>query len=209
MPRTQKRMSMRSSCTPVFGDGDVFQIDGRAIVLADDEIVVLLGGRQLSLRLQQESAVRAVKLARAGVAGSVLDRSRSRSSSVMLRTAIAEGSALIRTADCVPYTRNLADAGKNADTLADLGIGIIVELALGNRVADQRDIHDRLIVRIRFGECGRAWQIDGELSLGAGDGGLHIGGSAVEALRKIELQDEAGVSLPVVGGHQFQTRESA
>ena len=52
---------------------DIFQINRRAVVLADDEVVVLLGGRQLSLRLQQEAAMRAVELPRAGVSGAVLD----------------------------------------------------------------------------------------------------------------------------------------
>ena len=33
---------------------------------------------------------------------------------------------------------------------------------------------------------------------------LHVGRSRVEALGEIELQDEAGVSLAVVGGHQLE-----
>ena len=50
---------------------------------------------------------------------------------------------------------------------------------------------DRLIVRIRLGKCGRAWQIDREPAPGTGDRGLHIGRGAVEAFGKIKLQDEA------------------
>ncbi len=102
--------------------------------------------------------------------------------------------------------RNLADAGQNADALADLRVGVVVELAFGGRVADQRDIHDRLIVRVRLGKRRRAGQIDGKLSLRARDCRLHVGGGSVQALREIELQHEAGVSLTVVGGHQFQAR---
>ena len=89
----------------------------------------------------------------------------------------------------------------------DLRVGVVVELAFGDRVADQRDVLDRLIVGIRLGECGRAGQIDGELSLGARDGRLHVGRRAVEALGKIKLQDKTGVPLTVVRGHQLQARD--
>ena len=57
----------------VFYFGDVLEVDGRAVALADDEIVVVLGLVQLALRLQQKGFVLAVKLSGAGVAGAVLD----------------------------------------------------------------------------------------------------------------------------------------
>src|SRR6266481_6191437 len=54
---------------------------------------------------------------------------------------------------------DLADAGEDADALTDLSIGIIVELSGRDGVTGKRDVKDRLIVGVRLGECGRAWQI--------------------------------------------------
>ncbi len=101
---------------------------------------------------------------------------------------------------------NLADPRQNADALAHLSIGVVVELAFGGRIAHHRDVHDRLIVGVGFRECGRAGQIDGKLSLRPRDCCLNVGGSAVEALGEIELQHEAGMSLAIIGRHQFQAR---
>ena len=63
----------------------------------------------------------------------------------------------------------------------------------------------RLIVRIGLGERRRAGQIERQLALRLGDGGLHIGGGGIDAFAQIELQREAGVALAAVAGDQFQT----
>jgi hypothetical protein len=68
-------------------------------VLADDQVVVILGLIELPLRLKQKRAMRAVELPRAGEPVPFLIAAFT-SSTVMFRTAIADGSALIRTADC-------------------------------------------------------------------------------------------------------------
>jgi len=80
---------MRSSCTPclevatahvdafvlhaLFGGGHIFQVHRRPIALSYNQVVILVGGRQLSLGLEQEGAIRAIKLSRSGIAGAVLD----------------------------------------------------------------------------------------------------------------------------------------
>ena len=149
----------------------------------------------------------AVELARARVGRSVLDGV----IQIFQRDIAARHGRWIRFD---PHRRlravnsNLADARQNAQALAHLRIGVIVELPFGHRVADQRHI-DRLIVGICFRERRRAGQVDGKLSLGARDRGLHICRGGVEALGQIKLQNEAGVPLAVVGRHHFQARESA
>ena len=62
-----------------------------------------------------------------------------------------------------------AHAADDADALADLRVGQIVQLPARHGVAGERDIEDRLIIGIGLGEGRRAGQIDGELSRRAGD----------------------------------------
>ena len=177
----------------------------RTILLSDDEAVVLLGGHELSLRLQQKSAMRAVKLAGAGIGSAILD-----GIGQIFESDIADRH--LRRIGFDSHRRlsavygNLADPRQNADALTDLRICIVVELAFGSRIADHRDIHDRLIVRVSLRERGRAGQIDGKLSLRPRDGCLNVGSGTVEALREIELQHKAGKPLTIIGGNQFQAR---
>ena len=132
-------MSMRSSCTPSFRGGNVLQINRSAVALADDELVVLLGGAQLALRLQAESAMRAIELAGAGVARAILDRV---GQIFECDVADGHGGGIRFDAHCRLRAKhgNLADSRQNADAFADLRAGVIVELAFGGRVADERDI---------------------------------------------------------------------
>ena len=58
----------------VSGRCNILQINRRAVALADDQLFVFAPRWfNLALRLQQETAVRSVKLPSAGIAGSVLD----------------------------------------------------------------------------------------------------------------------------------------
>ncbi len=161
--------------------------------------------RQLSLRLQQERALRPVELTCAGVAGAVLDRG----GQIFERDVADRHCRRVRLdphGRLRAVHRNLAHARQDAEPLADLRVGVVVQLSFGDCVADQHQVHDRLIVRVRLGERRRTGQIDRQLSRGPRDRRLHVRGSAVEALGKIELQDEVGVSLGVVGSHQLQPR---
>ena len=72
--------------------------------------------------------------------------------------------------------------------------------------ADEHQILDRLIIRVGFRKRRRAWEVDGELSAGSRNSGLHVGGGGVETFVQIKLQNEARVSLAVVGGDHFQAR---
>ena len=136
----------------------------------DDEIVVILGGRQLSLGLKQQGLVGAVKLPRADVAGSRLDRCRQ-----IVERDIANcqfrriGLDEHRGFSAVDH--HAAHAFENADALANLRVGKVIHRALGRRIARQRDVHDRLIVGIGLGERGRGRKIDGQLALCLADGG--------------------------------------
>ena len=78
----------------------------------------------------------AVELPRSGVARAVLDRGRQIVHGDVA-AAIAEGSALMRTADCAPNTATWLTPGKNADPLAHLRVGVVVQLPFGHRVAGQ------------------------------------------------------------------------
>src|SRR5260370_14625642 len=57
------------------GCGNVFEINRRAIGLPDDKIVVFVRGGQLTLRLEQEGAMRSIELSGAGIVGAILDGS--------------------------------------------------------------------------------------------------------------------------------------
>lgn len=58
------------------GRSDILQINRRAIALSDDQVVVVVGREQLSLRLQQIGAMRAIELISTRVGRPVLDRRR-------------------------------------------------------------------------------------------------------------------------------------
>src|SRR6202167_289498 len=188
------------------GAGNIFQVHRRAAALSDDEVVVFVSGGQLSLGLEQKAAVWPVELARTGVCSPVLDRTRQifqRDVADRHRRWIGlDPHRRLRAIDC-----DLAHAGQYAKPLAHLSVGIVVELSFGNRVTDQGDIFNRLVVRICLGESGRARQIDGKLCLRPRDGRLHIGRRAIEALREIKLQNEARVPLTIIRGHEFQARD--
>ena len=92
-----------------------------------------------------------------------------------------------------------------ADPLADLGVGVIVELPSCERIAGERDVQDWLVVGIGLGECRRRRKVHREAARGLRDGRLHVGGGSVDALFQNELEREARVSLSALGGHQFQT----
>jgi len=147
--------------------------------------------------------MRSVELAGAGIAGAVLD-----GVGQIFQRDVADRHcrriSLNANGGLRSVHRNLADAGQDAEPLADLRIGVVVELAFGLRVADQHQVHDRLIVGVGLGERWRAGQIDGELSRGAGDGRLNISRGRVQTLGKIELQHEVGVALRIVRGHQLE-----
>ena len=107
--------------------GDIAQIDRRAARAADDQVAVLFGGFQLTLRPKHRRARRAVQLSRAGVAGAVLDRSAeivNRNSARPHRRRIGLDANRRLGAEDV-YLR---DARQNADALAHLRARIIVEL---------------------------------------------------------------------------------
>ena len=108
--------------------------------------------------------MRAVELPGAAVAGAALDRG----------DEVVHGEATCghrRGVRLDPHRRltaehsDLADAGQNADALRHLCAGVVVQLALGDGVTREREIDDRLIVRVRLRESRRRRQIDGQLPL--------------------------------------------
>ena len=141
--------------------GDIFQVDGRAVAFADDQVVVLLGVVSCPCGWSRKLRCGPSNWPGAGVAGAVLDRV-----GQIFQRDVADrhrrGIGLDAHRRLRAVDRNLAHARQNADALADLRVGVVVELAVRHRVADQRDVHDRLVVRVRLGERGRAGQIDGQ-----------------------------------------------
>ena len=173
--------------------------------MADDELIVLGCLGQLTLRLDQERLVRTVELTRPRVARPVLDRA----DQVVHREVAGghrRGIGLDPQGGLGTVHRDLADSGQDADPLADLGAGVVVQLAFRRRVAGQGHVENRLIVGIRLAERGRGGQIDRQLSLGLRDRGLHVGGRGIQALGEGELQDEARASLTAARGHQLESR---
>ena len=72
---------------------------------------------------------------------------------------------------------------------------IFVEIAISQRVGEQTEQINRLIVRICFCECRRAGQIDGQFPGCALDRRLHVCGRVNDTFAEIELKGERGISL--------------
>src|SRR6266498_1391612 len=129
--------------------GNIAQVHGRTTRTAKDQIAVLLGIFELTLRPENRSSGTAVQLPCSGVARSAFDRSAeivNRNPSCPHRRRVGFN----------PNSRlgavhvHLRNTGQDTEALADLRGRIIVELTRRNGVAGHRDVHDRLIVGIAF-----------------------------------------------------------
>ena len=189
-------MLIRSSCTESFHVGHVAQVNGRAVVAADDQVAVTFRVVELALRPQQHRSARAVELSGAPVARAVADRG----AQVVHGDAPRPHRGRVRLdADRRLGAEHVhaADARQDADPLADLRRPVVVELARRDRVARQRDVQDRLVVGVGLGKRRRRGQVHGEAAGRLRDGRLHVGGRGVDALVQRELQRQADV-LPCV-----------
>src|SRR5439155_8338906 len=96
-----------------------------------------------------------LKLAGAGIAGSVLQRG-----GQVIDGQIARGHRgrvrLDANGRLSAIDGDLAYPRENANALADLRIGVVEQLALRGAVASDPHVHDGLVVQIGFGEGGRA-----------------------------------------------------
>ena len=86
---------------------------------------------------------------------------------------------------------HLAHAGRMLMRWPTCVLAVVVELPVRHRVAGQRDVHDRLVVRVRLGERRRAGQVDREAAGRLRDRGLHVGRRGVDALVQDELERQA------------------
>ena len=188
----------------VFHLGDVVEIHGSAVGAADDQISVRLRGVQLAVGPKQRGSRRAVKLPRARIAGAVFHGGHQIVDRNSARPHLG-GIDLDAHGGLRAEHVHAAHAGQNADSLAHLRASVIVELAGRDRIAGERDVQNRLVVRIRLGIRGRRRQIRGKAAGGLRDGCLHVGGGRVDALVQRELQREAHVALRALRGHQLQS----
>ena len=188
----------------LLGGCHIAQVNRSAVRLSNNQPVILVCSHQLSLRLQQEAAMRTVELPGSGISGAVFDRV-----GQVFQGDIAgchgRGIRFDANGRLCSVNSDLAHAWQNADTLADLRVGVVVKLPLRHRVADDGDIHDRLIVGIGFSKRGRTGKIDRQLPARARNGRLYVGGGAVEAFRKVKLQYEARVPLDIVRGDHLES----
>ena len=83
---------------------------------------------------------------------------------------------------------HLRNARQNVEALLDLGGGVFIKIAVGQRVTGQRDISDRLIVRIGLEERRRTRQI--ARAVGRWHAGWRIARRSrrLDRFRKIELE---------------------
>ena len=183
--------------------GHVAEVDRQPALRADDELVVLLGPFQLAVRAQERGAAGAVELARPRVARAVADgvgQVIDRNPAGRHRRGIGlDAHRRLRAVDI-----DAAHARQDADALADLRAAVVVDLAGGDRVARQPDVHDRLVVGIGLGKGWRRGQIDGQAARGAIDRRLHVGGGRVDVLLQGELEREGRVTLVARARDDFQ-----
>ena len=166
--------------------GDVAQVHGRALTRAHDEVPVRVDAVELAVGPEQRGARGRVELAGPGVAGAAADRRRQ----VVDRDAARPHRPRIRldaNGRLGAEDGDAAHARQDADALADLDVRVVVELAGGDRVARQRDVHDRLIVRVRLGQGRWRRQVDRQAAGGLRNRGLDVGGGGVDALVEREL----------------------
>ena len=150
----------------------------------------MLGSFQLTLRAQDGGAGAAVQLTGAGVAGAALDC----------------GAQIVDRNAARPHCRwigldanrrlgsediHLRNARQDAEALAHLRAGVVVELSRRDRIAGQRDVHDRLIVGIALGIGRWRGQVGRQTADGLRDRGLHVGRSGIDVLVERELEREA------------------
>ena len=183
--------------------GHILQIDRPAIVLADDEAVVIFRLGQLPLGLKQESAMLAIELPCSRVRRAVLDRAVQ-----IVYGDVAAGHRRRIRFDAHGRLRaenlHLAHARQNAEPLAHLRVGVVEELPFGDGIAGQPHVDDGLIVGICLREDRRAGEVDRQFPGGLADGRLHVRGRGINTLRKIKLQDEVAVACAAVGRHHLQ-----
>src|SRR5262249_19226185 len=130
-----------------------------AVLVTDNEVAVVSGIIQLALRTKQQCAGRVIELSCADRAGAVSDRG---SQIIDGYAASPHGGRIGLDPDRrfrAEYA-NTAHAAQNADPLAHLRAGIVVELSRGHRVADQRNVHDRLVIGVSLGKRRRRRQVD-------------------------------------------------
>ena len=174
--------------------GDVAQVHGRAVGRGHHEALVGLDAVELPVGPEERGARGRVELAGAGIAGAAADGRRQ----VVDRDAPRPHRAGVR----LDADRRLgaedghaAHPRQDADALADLDVPVVVELPGRDRVARQRDVHDRLVVRIRLGQGRRRREVDREAPGGLRDRGLDVGRRGVDVLVQGELEGQAHVPL--------------
>ncbi len=132
--------------------GNIAQINRRAIRRPDDQVAVFLRAGKLPLGPEQSSAALGVELPGTGVTRAALYRRRQ----IVERDAPrphGRGIGLDPNRRLGAEHVDAGDARQNADTLADLRAGDVIELAARDRVTGQGDIHNGLVVGIGFGKA--------------------------------------------------------
>ncbi len=169
--------------------------------IADDDVVPVLGLRQLVVGVDRERPLGAHD----GALGIVDGRDRERRAHVLEGQALGDelrrieldtDGGLLLAAD-----RDLRHAGDLADLRRELGLDIVVDLGQRQRVRGGAQLQDRRICRVHFPVGRRRRQVLGQLAARGVDRALHVVRRAIDVAVEIELDGDGGRAEHARRGH--------
>ena len=170
--------------------GDILEPDRRAILIGDDELLIVLGGLELVVRVDLIGPARTVEAALGRIGVGIVDRG----------TDLGERQAVARQrlgigAD--PHRGLLAageadqtDPADLADLLREAGVDDRLDLGQRDRLRGDRYRQDRRVGRVDLGIDRRRRQIGGQQRLRGVDRRLDLLLGDVEAFAEIELEGD-------------------
>ncbi len=135
------------------------------------------------------------------------------------RSALDRGAQIVNRDSARPHSRRIRfdpnrrlraidiyprHAGQDTEALAHLRACVVIELARRDGIAGQRDVHDRLIVRVAFRICRRRRKIGRQTADRLGDCRLYVGGRGINVFFESELKRESCDSLSALGSHHLE-----
>ena len=188
-------------CTESVTFGDIGEADGGAVVVADDQRLVICGVADLIVGddVGGHDAVGelAARLMRILQAQHGLNAGKRQTVAVELSGIHVDAHG----GQCAAAGVDLAHALNLRELLLDDGGGFVVQLAPVVDLRGEADDHDGRVGRIHLAIGGIGGQIGRQIGSRGVDGGFHVARRAVDVAAEIELDGDAGGAERTGGGH--------
>src|SRR5581483_4700558 len=185
----------------ILDGGDVFEADGGAVVIADDERFVVVGFEQLVVGDDVSGGLAVGKLAlgevRVGAGEDVADV-------LHAEAAMAELNGIdvhAHGGKGAAADGDLANAVHLREALLHDGGGGIIHLAAAEDLRGQRDDHDRRIGRVDLAPGWVHRKVGRKVTAGGVDGGLDVARGAVDVAIEVKLEGDASRAEITLGRH--------